>query len=138
MNCDCASSLLRPISLCDSLERPAKAVFQATSVRLRRQHRMRFSILILFLVCFSGFAGQQGVTQSFTQTEPKDWSYDIIGDYTLGSRILKASRLGSQATYHYGLEALRNFKLSGRYYLQAGIEAEQFVFSRSDGNAFPS
>jgi hypothetical protein len=68
---------------------------------------MRFSILILFLICFSGFAGQQGVTQSFTQTEPKDWSYDIVGDYVLGSRILKASRLGSQATYHYSLEARR-------------------------------
>jgi Domain of unknown function (DUF6268) len=99
---------------------------------------MRFSILILFLICFSGFAGQQGVTQSFTQTEPKDWSYDIVGDYVLGSRILKASQLGSQATYHYSLEALRNFHLFGQYYLQAGIEAEQFVFSRSDGNAFPS
>jgi hypothetical protein len=99
---------------------------------------MRIGILFLFLVCSSGFAGQQGiVSQSLSQTEPKDWSSELITDYTLGSRILKASKLGSQATYHYSLEALRNFKLSGRYYVQAGIEAEQYAFSRSDGNAFP-
>ena len=84
---------------------------------------MRFSILILFLICFSGFAGQQGVTQSFTQTEPNDWSYDIVGDYILGSRISQGEPIGFTATYHYSLEALRNFHLSGRYYLQAGIEA---------------
>jgi hypothetical protein len=101
---------------------------------------MRAGTLVLgglFLLSCAAFAGAgSAATQNLTESEPY-WSCDLTSDYTLGSRIPHASSLGSQATYHYNLEALRNFKLSGRYYLQAGIEAEQFAFSRSDSKAFP-
>ena len=35
------------------------------------------------------------------------WSVDLNSDYTLGSKIIKSGDFGSQAVYHYEIEALR-------------------------------
>ena len=64
------------------------------------------------------------------------WSLDLKGDYTFGSRIMKAGDFGSQAEYHFDLEALRNLPLFGKYYLQIGVDHERFAFSRSN-DIFP-
>jgi uncharacterized protein DUF6268 len=64
------------------------------------------------------------------------WSLDLTGDYTLGSRIMKAGDFGSQAGYHFDLDALRNLPLFGKYYLQMGVDDERFAFSRSN-DIFP-
>jgi hypothetical protein len=60
------------------------------------------------------------------------WSFDLNSTYTFGSRIEKAANLGSQAEYRYELQALRNFRISGDYYLQLGLDYERFDFSRSN------
>ncbi|MEA3145523.1 MAG: hypothetical protein QOI53_952, partial [Verrucomicrobiota bacterium] len=60
------------------------------------------------------------------------WSIDLNSDYTLGSKIIKSGDFGSQAVYHYEIEALRNFHLFDKYYLQCGIDSERFDFSRSN------
>jgi hypothetical protein len=61
-----------------------------------------------------------------------EWSFDLNSTYTLGSRIEKAASLGSQAEYRYELQALRNLRITGDYYLQLGIDYERFDFSRSN------
>jgi hypothetical protein len=60
------------------------------------------------------------------------WSIDLNSDYTLGSKIIKSSSFGSQAVYHYQIEALRNLHLFDKYYFQFGVDAERFDFSRSN------
>jgi hypothetical protein len=70
------------------------------------------------------------------QNSGAEWSFDLNSNYTLGSRIEKAANLGSQAESRYELEALRNFRIIGDYYLQLGIDYERFDFSRSN-SIFP-
>jgi hypothetical protein len=65
------------------------------------------------------------------------WSTDLNSDYTLGSKIIRSSSFGSQAVYHYQIEALRNFHLFDKYYLQFGVDTERFDFSRSNA-LYPS
>ena len=65
------------------------------------------------------------------------WSIDLNSDYTLGSKIIKSSSFGSQAVYHYQIEALRNLHLFDKYYFQFGVNAERFDFSRSNA-LYPS
>jgi hypothetical protein len=65
------------------------------------------------------------------------WSIDLNSDYTLGSKIIKSSSFGSQAVYHYQIEALRNLHLFDKYYFQFGVDAERFDFSRSNA-LYPS
>ncbi len=64
------------------------------------------------------------------------WSFDLNSTYTFGSRIQKAANLGSQAEYRYELQVLRNFRISGDYYLQLGADYERFDFSRAN-SIFP-
>jgi Domain of unknown function (DUF6268) len=64
------------------------------------------------------------------------WSLDLKSDYTFGSRIMKAGDFGSQAEYHFDLDALRNLSLFGKYYLQIGVDHERFAFSHSN-DIFP-
>jgi hypothetical protein len=49
---------------------------------------------------------------------------------------MKAGEFGSQAEYHFDLDALRNLPLFGKYYLQIGVDHERFAFSRSN-DIFP-
>lgn len=65
------------------------------------------------------------------------WSFDLTGSYTMGSRIMKAGEFGSQAEYHYDIEAERNIHLFKTYYLQIGFDHDQFLFSRSNSTLFP-
>jgi Domain of unknown function (DUF6268) len=65
------------------------------------------------------------------------WSVDLNSDYTLGSKIMKAGDFGSQAVYHYQIEALGNVHLLDKYYLQFGVISERYDFSRSN-SIFPS
>ena len=65
------------------------------------------------------------------------WSTDINGDYTLGSKIIKAADFGSQAVYRYEVEVLRNLHLFDKYYFQFGVDSERFDFSRSN-SIYPS
>jgi len=65
------------------------------------------------------------------------WSLDLNSAYTLGSKIMKSGSFGSQAVYHYQIEALRNVRLFDKYYFQFGVDTERFEFSRSN-SIYPS
>jgi hypothetical protein len=65
------------------------------------------------------------------------WSFDLNSDYTFGSKIIRSGDFGSQAVYHYQIEALRNVHLFDKYYFQFGLESERFDFSRSN-SIYPS
>jgi hypothetical protein len=55
------------------------------------------------------------------------------GDFRLHlGQILKSGDFGSQAVFHYQIEALRNVHLFDKYYLQFGIDSERYDFSRSN------
>jgi hypothetical protein len=94
----------------------------------------------LIVCASSAFGGEKMVIASPQQQEQKEqvptWSFDLNSDYTFGSKIMKSADFGSQAVYHYEIEALRNFHLFGKYYFQVGVDAERFDFSRSN-NIFP-
>jgi hypothetical protein len=64
------------------------------------------------------------------------WSFDLNSTYTFGSHVERSGNLGSQAEYRYEIEALRNFRITGDYYLQLGVDYERFDFSRSNSQ-FP-
>ena len=64
------------------------------------------------------------------------WSFELNGEYTFGSHVEKSGNLGSQAEYRYEIEALRNFRITGDYYLQLGVDYERYDFSRSNAQ-FP-
>jgi hypothetical protein len=93
---------------------------------------------IVGLLCLGNLAlgGENAAVHSSstpsTQNLGAGWSFDLNSAYTFGSRIQKAANLGSQAEYRYEIEALRNFRITGDYYLQLGIDYERFDFSRSN------
>ncbi|HET9374427.1 MAG TPA: DUF6268 family outer membrane beta-barrel protein [Chthoniobacterales bacterium] len=97
----------------------------------------------LGLFCFGEIALADGNALGQPSPAPSarnlgaEWSFDLNTTYTLGGRIEKAGDFGSQAEYRYEVEALRNFRITGDYYLQLGIDYERFDFSRSN-STFPS
>ena len=80
-------------------------------------------------------ATQAGQAQP-ESTQGPVWSFDLNGSFTSGSRIEKAHNFGSQAEFHHEFEALRNFHLFDKYYLQIGIDYDRYDFSRSN-SIFP-
>jgi hypothetical protein len=104
---------------------------------------MKFTGCVLDVLCLGDMALAGGNT--FSRPSPastaenlgSDWSFDLNSNYTLGSRIEKAANLGSQAEYRYELQALRNFRIAGDYYLQLGVDYERYDFSRSN-SVFPN
>jgi Domain of unknown function (DUF6268) len=109
---------------------------------------MRIVILIACtaLLVMPAFGGEGQLTASKAlQAPPMEegpegaplWSFDLNGSYTMGARIMKAGEFGSQAEYHYEIEALRNIHLFKKYYLQIGFDHDQFLFSRSNSALFP-
>jgi Domain of unknown function (DUF6268) len=103
---------------------------------------MRLVLLVgsLTVLATGVFGVEKAVIQSPpTQQEIRQvplWSFDLKSDYTFGSRIRKAGDFGSQAVYHFDVEALHNFPLFGKYFLQIGGDFERFAFSRSN-DIFP-
>ena len=103
---------------------------------------MRLALLAGGLMVLGGlaFGDEKRVIQSPPAPQEAGqvplWSLDLKGDYTFGSRIMKAGDFGSQAEYHFDLDALRNLSLFGKYYLQIGVDHERFAFSRSN-DIFP-
>jgi hypothetical protein len=102
---------------------------------------MRLATLVGGLMIIAGAV--RGSDKSLIQSplqEQQDqapfWSFDLNSDYTLGSKLIDNPSLGSQAVYHYEIEALRNIHLFGKYYFQFGFESEGFDFSRSN-SLFP-
>ena len=98
---------------------------------------MKRSTLLAGVMIFCGVAlgDEKKVIQSpppEKQAQASLWSVDLNSDYTLGSKIMKSAGLGSQAVYHYQLEALRNVHLFNKYYFQIGVVSERFDFSRSN------
>ncbi len=102
----------------------------------------RATLFIGWMMIFAGiaFGGEKNLIQSL-QSEPLDqaplWSFDVNSSYTLGSKIRKSGDFGSQAVYHYEIEALRNVHLFDHYYLQFGVDSERYDFSRSN-SLYPS
>jgi Domain of unknown function (DUF6268) len=73
------------------------------------------------------------VVQSHTESEiGPPWSFDINGEYTFGSRLQDSHGLGHQSETRFEVEVLKNFRLTGNYYLQVGFDYERFDFSRSN------
>ena len=98
---------------------------------------MKLATLLASLMIFGGpgFADEKNVIQLPPPEKPDQaplWSTDLNSDYTLGSKIMKSGSFGSQAVYHYEIEALRNVHLFDKYYFQFGIDSERYDFSRSN------
>ena len=103
---------------------------------------MRFAAFLAGLVIFAnGVFGDEKNLILPTSPQNQDavplWSIDLNSAYTLGSKIIKSGSFGSQAVYHYQIEALRNVHLFDKYYFQFGVDAERFDFSRSN-SIYPS
>ena len=108
--------------------------------------RMVMLIACTTSLAISAFGGEGQLTASKAlQAPPMEegpegaplWTFDLNGSYTMGARIMKAGEFGSQAEYHYEIEALRNIHLFKKYYLQIGFDHDQFLFSRSNSTLFP-
>ena len=98
---------------------------------------MKLATLLASLMIFGGpgFADERNVIQLPPPEKPDQaplWSTDLNSDYILGSKIMKEGSFGSQAVYHYEIEALRNVHLFDKYYFQFGIDSERYDFSRSN------
>jgi hypothetical protein len=104
--------------------------------------RMKFAWCIIATLCLEGmaFAGGKTLVQPSPTPNPENlgstWSFDLNSTYTFGSHVEKSHHLGSQAEYRYEVQALRNFHITGDYYLQLGVDWERFDFSRSNSQ-FP-
>jgi hypothetical protein len=102
--------------------------------------RLQPLIWALFVGACNALGGERTIPLSPPAQEQQNqaprWSFDLKSDYTLGSKIMKAGSFGSQAAYHYEVEALRDFHLFDKYYLQIGADWERFDFSRSN-SIFP-
>jgi hypothetical protein len=104
---------------------------------------MKPALCIFGLLCIGGFPALAG-TNSFVQPSPTPspenlgppWDITLDSTYTFGSHVEKSHNLGSQAEYRYEVQALRDFRISGNYYLQLGVDWERFDFSRSN-DRFP-
>ena len=70
-----------------------------------------------------------------TKSAP-DWSFDLTGDYVLGSHFRHLESLGSQAASYYELEALRRFHIVDNWYFRIGLDVSRSDFSRSNA-VFP-
>jgi hypothetical protein len=104
---------------------------------------MNFGWILCAALLFATSApgGDRTVVQPSLGSEAKNggspvWSFDLDSDYTVGSTITNASNFGPQAVYHYEIEALRDFPLFDKYFLQFGLDSERFTFSRSN-SLFP-
>ncbi|HEX7194639.1 MAG TPA: DUF6268 family outer membrane beta-barrel protein [Chthoniobacterales bacterium] len=102
---------------------------------------MRLVRLAAGLVVLVGnaFGGEATIQAPLTQPTPAQgplWSFDLNGSYVSGSQIQNAHNFGSQAEFHHEFEALRNFHLFDKYYLQVGIDYDRYDFSRSN-SIFP-
>lgn len=100
---------------------------------------MRLVAALVVLAC-NAFGAEPATNQALT-AQPDSaqgplWSFDLNGSYTTGNRIQKAQNFGSQAEYHHEFEALRNFHLFDKYYLQVGVDYDRYDFSRSN-SIFP-
>jgi len=101
--------------------------------------RLQQFVCGLFICACGAFGGEKPALSPLTQGQESQvplWSFDLKADYTSGSRIMKAASLGSQAAYHYEIEALRDFHIFDKYYFQIGADWERFDFSRSNA-VFP-
>jgi hypothetical protein len=103
---------------------------------------MKLAWSILGFLCLGEMAfaggntlGQPSPTPGAENLGPL-WSFDLNSTYTFGSHVERSGNLGSQAEYRYEIEALRNFRITGDYYLQLGVDYERFDFSRSNSQ-FP-
>lgn len=89
-------------------------------------------LLFIHAVC----GGEKEVVQPpappGVQREVPLWSVDLTTDYTLGSRFKRYSGIGSQAEYHYDLDAIRRIQIQGGWYFRLGAHLERFDFSRSN------
>jgi hypothetical protein len=103
---------------------------------------MKLAWSILGFLCLGemAFAGGNALVQRSPAPSAENlgslWSFDLSSTYTFGSHVERSGNLGSQAEYRYEIEALRNFRITGDYYLQLGVDYERFDFSRSNSQ-FP-
>jgi hypothetical protein len=80
------------------------------------------------------FAGEKEVLPPAPICTPAElaWSANFEGGYTFGSRFRNFGDFGSQAEYHYTIQATRRFSLEEGWFFKIGFAEEQFQFSRSD------
>src|SRR5260221_271185 len=89
---------------------------------------MKLAWSILGVLCLGqmAFAGGKALVEPSLTPSAENlgslWSFELNGEYTFGSHVEKTGNLGSQAEYRYEIEALRNFRITGDYYLQLGRE----------------
>jgi hypothetical protein len=104
--------------------------------------KLRFAAPILsgllgFLAVGVALAGDNKAVQPSPAPLPVSspvplWTVDLGVDYTLGSRFQWYNGLGSQAEYHYRLDAVHRLRFADGWYFRAGPELERFDFSRSN------
>ena len=112
---------------------------QPTDLR-RRHHYLRDGALVALLIGLlvaggPAFADEKSAIEApapAKQNQAPLWAVEVISDYTAPSKINHSGSFGPQAVFHYQLEALRNVRLTDKYYFQFGVVSEQFIFSRSN------
>ena len=103
---------------------------------------MRLVWFVFGFLCLGemAFAGGNTLVQpsppSNAENLGSQWSILLDSTYTFGSHVERSHNLGSQAEYRYEIQALRNFRITGDYYLELGVDYERFDFSRSNSQ-FP-
>src|SRR6266481_4245437 len=103
---------------------------------------MRLVWFVFGFLCLGemAFAGGNTLVQPSPPSNPENlgsqWSILLDSTYTFGSHVERSHNLGSQAEYRYEIQALRNFRITGDYYLELGVDYERFDFSRSNSQ-FP-
>src|SRR5919108_3071981 len=110
----------------------------------RRHGRYGANVLAIGTLLLCMAAAQAGdktvLTSPPAETAPAksvpDWSFDLTGDYVLGSHFRHLESLGSQAASYYELEALRRFRIVDNWYFRVGFDVSRFDFSRSNA-VFP-
>jgi hypothetical protein len=96
--------------------------------------RIPVSLGIWIATAVSCFAGEKEVIQAplvSTSADPA-WSANFEGDYTFGSRFSDFGKFGSQAEYHYSVQATRRFNFGDNWFFKIGFAEGQFQFSRSN------
>jgi hypothetical protein len=108
----------------------------------RPSSRAKLLVIGTWLVCMAAaHAGDKTVlnappSEVAPTTSIPDWSFDLSGNYVLGSQFRHLESLGSQAASYYELEALRRFNIADNWYFRVGFDVSRFDFSRSNA-VFP-
>jgi hypothetical protein len=95
---------------------------------------MRLIFGFWFAIATTCFGGESQIAEvtPVSNTARPTWSATFENDYTFGSRFNDFGSFGSQAEYHYSIQANHRLDLGENWFIRLGFTEEQFQFSRSN------